>query len=143
MNGSQAGQAPAGANDEYRRQLDDALGQSSTDYDRTILTLSSGALAVSIAFLRDIAPDPSCVALVVVAWILLGLSLASTLLSHATSQKALLYSRKKLDEGKPDLSRGGGWGTATSILNGASGVTFLIGALLLIVFAIINLPEGR
>lgn len=131
-----------GDQDEYWRQLNDALDKASRDYDRTVLSLASGALVVSIAFLRDIAPTPNFINLVVAAWFFFVVSIASTLVSFIASEKALLHSMAQLDKGEFDSSRGGAWGIATDVLNRIAGGAFLLGATLLVWFAVVNVPEG-
>lgn len=128
--------------DDYWARLNEDLAASSQSYDRTVLTLSGGALIVSIAFIRDIAPEPSCLGLIVAAWGFLLVSLAATLFSHISSEKALLHSMDLYRQGGLDQTRGGTWGTVTDVLNRVAGGAFFVAALLLVWFAVVNLPEG-
>ncbi|MGB9103724.1 MAG: hypothetical protein WCC59_03105 [Terriglobales bacterium] len=40
--------------DEYRRKVFDDIKSGSENFDRSLLTLSSGALGLSLAFIKDI-----------------------------------------------------------------------------------------
>lgn len=129
--------------DEHWRALNEALSEASRSFDRTVLTLAGGALVLSIGFLRDIAPRPEAIEVVVTAWGFLTVSLISTMVSYFTAEQGLEYSLRKLQKGEFDISRGGTWGKVTDILNRIAGGSFLVGAILLVIFAVINVPEGR
>lgn len=124
--------------DRYKwlRQTDH---EASRDFDKAIMTLSAGALGVSIAFIHDVAPDPKMVPLLGVSWIAFALSLLLILFSFLTSQRAL---RKEMTVGpnRPIVERAGGWfGKATLGLNVASAVALGVGVLALIIFALYNI----
>ena len=42
--------------DEYKKRADEVIKSASEDFDRNLLTLSSGALGLSLAFIKDIVP---------------------------------------------------------------------------------------
>jgi len=66
--------------------------QSSTDsYDQSLLTLSSGGLGLSIAFIKDIVPLDHAVwlKLLYISWALFGLTIFTTVASFQFSVKAL------------------------------------------------------
>lgn len=129
--------------DEHWAALNEALTEASRSFDRTVLTLAGGALVLSIGFLRDVAPKPEAIEIVITAWAFLTASLISTMVSYFTAERGLEYSLRKLQKGEFDKSRGGTWGNVTDILNRIAGASFLVGAILLVVFAVINVPEGR
>ncbi len=78
---------------EYSAQRD-AMHAASLEaagrYDRAILTITTGALAVSLAFLDKVVqhPAPSTIPILVLGWILLVSALISQLLALSSSQKA-------------------------------------------------------
>lgn len=77
--------------DIYQRTRDDLLKrQLSNDenLDRSILTLASAALALSVAFLRY-TPNPTSFGLLVVAWIGFVTAIIATIASYITSQLAI------------------------------------------------------
>ena len=61
-----------------RRELIDAHRDNSRSQDRTVLTLSGGALVLSIAFVSDISTNPSWEGLLIVAWGSFALSVAAS-----------------------------------------------------------------
>ena len=111
---------------EERNSLVDAEREGSRSFDKAVLTLSAGALGLSITFLRQIAPSPipGTVVVLIFAWIAFGLSVLCTLSSFLTSQRAIgrqreildeIYSKKIPNENWSGLKNP--WSTVTSILN--------------------------
>jgi len=85
---------------QHRETLDRGEFEQSRLYDKHVLTLASGALALSLVYVREVAPKP-------ILWsfpILLGtcacfaFSIISTLISFVTSQKAHERSREAWDQ---------------------------------------------
>ncbi len=125
-------------NDDYEwlRQADHT---ASRDFDRALMTLAAGALAVSIAFIHDVAPKPVHVAWLGMAWGLFALSLVAILVGFLTSQLSL-QREMRLVLGTEDEEKGGKWyGTFTVACNGASAAAFVLGVGALVVFALYNL----
>lgn len=128
--------------DAYRTQLIDAEQKAQEDYDKTVLTLSGGALGVSFAFVKDILPSDSVVSqsILLLAWICWTLSIAFVLASHFSSQLALRKAISQVDEGTIRVARTGGiYDLATALFNFLDGALFIAGALLMICFALANL----
>jgi len=75
---------------EERKILVAAEQNTAQQFDKYILTLAAGALALSITFIKQIAPNPNpnSLCLLLIAWFLFSLSILSTLISHLTSQSA-------------------------------------------------------
>jgi len=115
--------------DEYRRQLIALQQKAQESYDKTVLTLSGGALGVSFAFVTNFVERGSMQApcLLFGAWSCWALSLATTLTSHLTGHEALRRAVEELDSGKP--ARGGCYDRFTGFLNRAAGVLFVVGVL--------------
>lgn len=55
-------------------------------FDKAVLTLSGGALALSIAFIRDIAPNMNSKNWLIASWLCFGVSILFILFSFITSQ---------------------------------------------------------
>ena len=74
-----------------RRGLDDLAFKTSERYDQWVLTLAGGALAISLTFLKDIAPSP-------VRWTLLflGLSWLAYILAVLAGFYAIFISREAI-----------------------------------------------
>lgn len=121
-----------------------AVLDQSNSFDKWILTLAAGTFGLSLAFMNQMtsAPTPGTRQLLITSWILFAISIASTICSFLLSQKACRRQlhdiedellRRSRDE-KPDP-----FGRLTSLLNYASGTTFITGVVCLMAFAINNL----
>lgn len=128
---------------EERKLLVSAERESAQQFDKSILTLSAGALALSITFIDKLVPHPkeSSIFFLVGAWGLFCLSLLITLVSFLTSQAACRAQRDILDDdisgeeiikvNKPAL-----W---TNRLNYFSIGSFVLGITTLVIFCASNL----
>jgi len=133
----------------YRRTRDDLLARqmkNSESYDRAILSLSSGALALSLSFIKDIVPigHGHAYALLVVSWVLFGASILLILGSYPTSQWGvnlqLEFAEKYyLDNDESYRNRDNCWGHATLILGLLAGASFVAAFICTIIFVTINL----
>ncbi len=134
---------------DQRQALIDIEVDASSRLDRGILTLSGGALGLSVTFIEKIAPHPQpwTIWLLGSSWFLLLATLLISLYSHLTSQSAMRRQREILDlelENKcltKDQMRNS-MSTCTHWLNISSMITFTIGVILLCAFTITNLPKG-
>jgi uncharacterized membrane protein YhaH (DUF805 family) len=130
---------------EERKSLVSALLDQSSSYDKWILTLASGALALSLTFIEKIAPHPQTQTIyyLVGAWSSFGLSMLMTLLSFLFSQKACLKNieiiEKRLNNNNSPTSNN--FTILTNILNWLSMAFFLVGVAFLIVFAVYNVSS--
>ena len=72
---------------DERKALVEALREGATTFDKAILTFTSGAFAVSIAFLKDVIPKPypNTLWLLGWSWLLFALSLVVILFSFLAS----------------------------------------------------------
>ena len=122
--------------EEHRRYLRDAHQTASRDFDRALLAMASGTIAISLAFLDQIAPEPQRTWLLLLAWTLLVGSLAMNLVSHMTSQRASEKDIARLDEGDWDSAGDDSW---TPWLNRLSATSFVFGVFLLALFSYYNL----
>lgn len=123
---------------EERNRLIASHQDASDSFDRALMTLSAGSLGLSIAFVKDIDPDPVAVAVLEASWILMGFALFFIVFSFAASVEVHKRLIDGLDtdrsyEDEPWWVRRG-----VSFLNGLSAISFVGGAILLIVFAIKN-----
>jgi len=87
---------------KYRQAMVDADRDASRDYDNAVLSLASGALALSATFAHDIAPHPQPDSLVILgaSWGLLTTALIAILVSLVTSQVALRKVIRDIDAEK-------------------------------------------
>jgi hypothetical protein len=117
---------------EDRKMLVDAWREGSRTFDKAILTFSSGAFAVSIAFLKDVVPYPfpNTLCLLGWSWALFSAALIIILFSFIASQKAC---EAQIDITYDDLinntKRTNSWSTVTAVCNYSSiivlGLAFL------------------
>lgn len=132
--------------EQDRKASLDAEYSDAEHYDKWLLTLSSGAFGVSVAFIRYIAPNPISASktFLILAWCFLLASILATMTSLQLSQIAFRRYREILDElrqgpqtrGPTNLS-----GSFVLILNWLSLFLFVAGAAMLAVFTFINLAE--
>ena len=88
---------------QYQQERQAAIDAEFSDaehYDKWLLTLSGGALGISIAFLKDIAktPDPATLPCLITAWACLIAAIAFTIASLQFSQAGFRRYRENLDK---------------------------------------------
>jgi hypothetical protein len=112
---------------------------ASQDYDKTVLTLATGTLALSVTFAHDIAPKPipGSSILLACAWLALGLSAVFVLVSLLTSQQCIRDQIDDIDHGR-NVAPHGLAARATGFLNVGSGVLLITGLIAFAWFALAN-----
>lgn len=129
---------------EYRKHLWEAGKAASEHTDKAILTLSAGALALSMTFLKDIVPlkDVIELPLIIAAWCAFGSSIACVLFSQYESRRAIDVQMQRLEsqiardfesanQPNPHTAR-------TNRLNVFAGALFFTGLILTILFTTFN-----
>lgn len=129
----------------YRNLLIELEQKSYEDYDKALLTMSGGALVISIAFVKSIVGDDpvQCRILLIGAWISWTLTVLAVLCSFVMSQRALRKAREQFDTGKNKTKPGGIADKITGILNIVGGIFFLSGVILMVIFASFNFGESH
>ena len=136
---------------EYRKQIQVAEQKSQEDFDKTVLSLSAGALGISFVFLKDvIGPNPVLLPdMLFAAWVCWGLSSFAVLASYFLSHIALRHTIKQIDNDTLHKEvPGGPFRKPLVYLNGAGAVLFVIGIIAITAFANANLktkgvPNGN
>jgi hypothetical protein len=126
----------------YRQSLIAAEQSMQGEYDKGVLTLSGGALGISLVFLKDVVGTKPLVhsECLLAAWIVWGLSIAFVLSSYFTSTKALRRAVTDTDEKMIYITLAqSGWATATKVLNALGGICFFVGIILIVTFVSFNL----
>ena len=128
--------------EDYRKHLYDALHAASRDYDQAILTLAAATLALSVTFVKDIAPHPvgDTRLLLLGAWGGLVVSIVAMLASFLTSQHVIRDRLAATFE--PDATPApprDNYELATEIFNGVAGAGFVLGLALLGWYALANM----
>ena len=127
----------------YRSQLLAAEQKMQEDFDKTVLSLSGGALGISFAFITDVVGDGPLVqtSLLLAAWIVWGLSVVCVLASFYVSHLALRTAIAQIDSERIRQERPGGrYDELTAALNAVGGLLFLAGVILVVLFVSRNLP---
>jgi hypothetical protein len=127
---------------EYRQHLVLAEQKAQEDYDKAVLSLSGGGLGVSLAFVEKVVGAGSLRDswLLAGSWLCWAVSIACVLYSYFLSRRALRCAIIQVDDGQIQTRRpGGGMAVATEIANFSSGILFVIGAILISIFAVTNL----
>jgi len=129
-----------------RNLLIEAQQQSYQQFDKAILTLSSGGLGVSIIFLRDILPLEQITNyyFLIGSWMLFTISILSTLISFLTSQYAYSEQLRLIEEyfqnkdsGAPDKKNR--FAQITERLNVSAAVFFILAVVSTIMFVSLNI----
>ncbi|MFI5166508.1 MAG: hypothetical protein ACHQQS_07815 [Thermoanaerobaculales bacterium] len=134
---------------EERRLLIDAEGESAASFDKAMITLSAGALGLSVTFIRQVVPQPRQTCLLLGAWIAYVGALLTVLVSFLLTQAAMRRQQKIIDTRETRRATGAGdsrlddernfasaWAVSLSI---ASIVLFAVGTILLVGFCFVNL----
>lgn len=131
---------------ETRRDLLTRQLSNSERFDGAILTLSTTALGVSLAFIKDIVPlhSAKCVDSLVASWWLFGAAVVSTLLSFVASQHGvkvqLGHAHKYYMEQRDEyLEKRNIPALVTEYLNYLSGILFIAALATTITFVTLNL----
>jgi hypothetical protein len=128
----------------YRDFLIAADQKASEAYDKTVMTLSGGALGLSITFLKDIIRQSTRVSIQRLewSWMCLSLSVLLILVSMLFSQWALRKAITQVDDGTVGDGRvGGGFSILTGVLNVISGLSCVAGIVLLAWFSLANIKN--
>jgi len=132
---------------EERRWLFGFEHQISQSFDKYMLTLSAGALGLSITFIKQLAPNPlpKTLPYLYFSWGLFTLALLIVLMSLLFSQHAFHRQSKAMDKAYADQqdarSHHNIWVDATDWANWLSIIFFTAGVVCLMVFSSSNPPQ--
>jgi hypothetical protein len=129
--------------DRWWQQLTEGARAAYTQVDKMVTTLAAGALAVSLAFIRDLAPQPTATWTLAVSWGTLSLALFATLTSFIASAVAHEKILAQLDDGLSinEIDRSPRAATVTRFLTWLAVGLLIVGVLLLFFFALLNLQQ--
>lgn len=128
---------------EYRAQLIQTTDKLNESYDKLIITLSGGALALSLTFLKDIITEkPTHLAVLYWSWGLLIGSLASVLGSLLFGIEAYKKAVKQVDANSiyEELA-GGRYAILTTILHYLGTICLIAGLVCMSIFTTLNMEE--
>ncbi len=129
---------------QYRSEIINAKRKTQEDFDKTLLTLSSGAFGLSLIFIKDILDINKAInlTLLYVSWKLWIISLISLLLGYRNGILAHKKVLTLIDNSEINkLYKNGGepYTTRIEIFNIIGMWTFLIGLILITCFVTLNL----
>jgi len=127
---------------EYRQHCVAAEQKAQDDFDKAILSLSGGGLAISFAFIKDLVGTGPLLhpSRLFIAWLAWAGSIVATLSSYFFSQQALRTAIKQVDDEKiAGEHPGKAFARATAALNIAAGLLFLAGVVFVAWFVYVNL----
>lgn len=131
---------------EYRTLLQEMEQEMQSSYDKAVMTLSGGALGVSIAFVKDFLgkTNPSQPIQngfqLFTAWTCWGISITAILISLFVSACAMRKAIEQTDNRVLYYEKLGGWqDRLTRVLNPVAGLLFMTGVVFIGLFAKNNL----
>jgi hypothetical protein len=127
---------------DYRKTLVQLHQESQSSLDRTLIALSTGALGVSFAFVKQFLENrvPQKLWLLEGAWVFWILCTAAVLYSYAASARSARDALRSVDEGRAySQDFDGKFGIVVERLNTAAGILFVAGLIAMVVFAALNL----
>jgi hypothetical protein len=111
--------------------------QATSAFDKLVAALSSGALALSITFVHQLAPNPHHAGYLLASWVLFAAALVASLWSFLTSERAASAYYYAVGDGDVPRSK---WEVATQVLNWAAALMLTAAVALLVLFAWKNVP---
>jgi len=127
---------------EQRKSYLDATLAAYKSFDKAMITLSAGALTLSIAFIKELAPGPRAETLWLLhtSWTLFGVALVIILTSFVASQYAWRRAMRREDMAfKNEVDSGESpWAVATQWMNAICLLTFGAGVVSFVCFCVAN-----
>lgn len=131
---------------DYQKQLWAGRQASFAEFDRALLSLSSGALALSLTFIKDVVPVSQAFGLPLLfgSWVLFLASIVCTLYSFIMSRKAYdlqleLAHDYYLEKNNAAFDKENSYGRMTDRLNKSAGLFFVLALLATLLFVGPNL----
>lgn len=131
---------------DYRQGLVNSKFKVAEDFDKALLTLSGGALGISMTFIKDIVTRPEYKWILVISWTCFGLAIIILLLGFLVCGKAYKQEIVSLDaiqeKSKKTNNKKNTWSKATEVANISALIFFITGLILLATFIFINFKES-
>jgi hypothetical protein len=134
--------------DKFRDELLKRQLSNTENYDKTILTLSSSGLALSLTFLKFLIPSEGAeyIWLIVTSWICFLISIIISLIAYYVSNLAISkqliishdYYINQNDNAFEEKNNASSW---NKTLNNFVGISFVIAMIILVIFVTINLNQ--
>jgi hypothetical protein len=135
---------------DHRKQAWEDIQSSTDSFDQSVLTMSSGVLGLSLAFVKEIVPLNKAVWLHVLytSWVSFVLCVAITVISFrvsvAAQNKNLEYLAKYYLERRDEFfNKQSAYSKALTWLTWAAGTLFIVGLASTVVFCIKNVARVK
>jgi len=126
-------------NTEHRQYLNEISERNLRNFDKTIIALSSGALAISLVFIEKIigSNDIGCLSIIILAlaWFFYLFAIIINLWSNLTGSQECIDEIKRIDNGDEENTSN----NKTNLLNILALIFFVFGTILLLLFSLINI----
>lgn len=136
--------------DEHRKQAWDDMQSSTDSFDQSLLTLSSGLLALSVSFVKDIVPlsEAAHIWLLFLSWIFFALCILLTVSSFqlgiAAQKHHLKFIRQYyIERNAKALNKPSVPSTLLAVFTWFALVSFFAGILCTVIFCIISIQGVR
>jgi hypothetical protein len=126
-------------NEKYWHSVYELYKESSKQYDRNVLYIASGALGLSMTFIKDIVDftNVECKILLMISWFVLVGVILMSLISHYFSMKALNQKLATINDDNDPKSK---WlDEIVGILNLLMLIFLPFGIMMLFIFIYINI----
>lgn len=134
--------------ERHQSQAWSDMQSSSDEYDKAVLAMSSGGLALSVGFIKDIAPHMFWYPCLIVSWVLFGASIFSVITSFRMGMFAQREYLKQIERfylqgdvnafnAKNKLTK------ATEVCNWLSGAFLFLAVLFTVIFASVNVTAEK
>lgn len=130
----------------YRAELIAIKNKLHENYDKLVVALSGGALALSITFLKDLVEFDNILFpyLLIISWGFFVASIACVLLEILFGIEAQKRAIKQTDDGSIYISKPGGWlSGATVLLRYSAAILVLLGLLSISIFSFCNINSNK
>ena len=134
---------------EHRKQAWEDIQSSTDSFDQSLLAVSSGALGVSLAFIKDVVPLKEAVwlTLLYASWVSFAACIVLTVFSFRLSIKAqerhLEYLPKYYLEGNQEYStRKSGYAKTLTVFTWLAAALFLVGLTCTVIFCVENVSRN-
>jgi hypothetical protein len=132
-------------------QVQRDIDSGADSFDKSMLTLSSGALGVSLAIIKDIVPlgRAAWIPLLLISWISFALCIVTTVVSFLFSIAAQKKHRQLLDEmwttknRELEKRKPSAWNTAVWVCARTALTLFLVGLACTVIFLVKNVSGSR
>lgn len=127
---------------EFRNELQLLVHKSQDDFEKQLVYLSAGGIAISMAFVEKLTGQISlthCKVFLISGWVLLALTLLINLASHVTTIKKHNQTIKEIDDDNYDQTKAIKRNKMIGFYNRCSLIALFLGIIAIISFVFVNI----